>query len=129
MGRTLRDFQAIQETKPSDGMRNKIAPGSAGVPVATSGIPECPSFRGGFYLGPGDLALRSKPQMVDELDLVGGKSAQCGWLGTLFSAVGKVTEAGLDQWSGKMPLNRVGSLENLVEVKHGRCLLLMDNRP
>ena len=53
-----------------------------------------------------------------EIDLQGGDSTKRGWLGALLGAVAEVGEAGSSERSGEVPLNRVGSLEELSEVEH-----------
>ena len=109
-------------------MRDEMASGNVRVPAAAPRVLGYPSLRGGFNLGQGYFAFLCEFQIVDDLDLEGGDPAQRGWLGALLGAVGEVGEARLSQWSGKVALDRVGPLEELVEFEHGRISLLKEKR-
>lgn len=61
---------------------------------------------------------------MDGSDLWKAAMPRSGWLGTLLGAEAEVGEAGTGQRSGKVSLNRVGSLEKLFEFKHDRISFL-----
>ena len=102
-------------------MRDKVALGNIGVPTPACRVLGDPSPCGGFNVGPSHLALLTKLQIVDDLDLEGGDPAQRGRTGALLGAVSEVGEAGSSQRSSKMPLNRVGSLEQKWTPRIGQC--------
>ena len=106
-------------------MRDKVALSNIGVPTPACRVLGDPSPCGGskFNVGPSHLSLLTKLQVVDDLDLESGDPAQRGRPGALLGTVSEVGEAGSGRWSSKMPLNRVGSLEQMVESEHCRISL------
>ena len=107
-------------------MRDKVALGNIGVPTPACRVLGDPSPCRGFNVGPSHLALLTKLQIVDDLDLEGGDPAQRGRPGALLGTVSEVGEARSSQRSSKIPLNRVGLLEQMVESEHCRISLLKE---
>ena len=103
-------------------MRDKVALGNIGVPTPAYRVLGDPSPCRGFNVGPSHLALLTKLQIVDDLDLEGGDPAQRGRPGALLGTVSEVGKARSGQRSSKIPLNRVGSLEQMVESEHCRIV-------
>ena len=112
------NLQAAREAQPAGGLRDKPLADAFGVPAPARGVLRDPSLCGGFNLGRRDLAVLSEFQVANEIDLQSGDSTKRGWLGALLGAVAEVREAGSSERRGEVPLNRVGSLEELSEVEH-----------
>ena len=119
-GRGRRNRQAARETQPAGGPRDEIAAGIAGIPAPTGGMLVDPAVSGGCDLRRVNLSFLTKFQVVDRLGLEGSDASERGWPGTLLGAVAEVGDEGTSQRSGKVSLNRVGSLKELVEFEHGR---------
>ncbi len=99
-------------------MRDEPLADAFGVPAPARGVLRDPSLCGGFNLGRRDLAVLSEFQVANEIDLQSGDPTKRGWPGALLGAVAEVREAGSRERSGEVPLNRVGSLEELSEIEH-----------
>ena len=127
-GRDRRNLQAAREAQPAADPRDEVAAGVAGIAAATGGMLGDPPLSGGCNLRRSDLAFLAQFQIMDGLDLEGGNASECGWTGALRGAVAEVGEAGTSQRSGKVSLNRIGSLKELFEIKHGRISFLKGKR-